>query len=56
MKRFSTKIGTLVFWYEGKTLFCKIEEMGADVYYCGHKAMPETKVQAMRLAETAWVW
>lgn len=55
MKRFSTKIGTLVFWYEGKTLFCKVEGM-PDIYYCGHKAMPETKVQAMRIAETAWVW
>lgn len=46
----------VMFWYEGNTLFCKVAEMGADVYCCGAKAMPETADEALKLTETAWLW
>lgn len=56
VKKFKVRGGTLVFWFEGKTLFCKVKEMGTDIYCCGDKQMPETKIQALRYAETAWIW
>ena len=56
MKEFKLNDYTVVFWLEGNTLFCKVDEMGADVYCCGSKAMPETEDEALKLTETAWLW
>ena len=56
MKEFELNDYTVMFWYEGKTLFCKVVEMGADVYCCGDHEMPETEDEALKLTETAWLW
>ena len=56
MKEFKLNDVEVVFWKEGNTLFCKVDEMGADVYCCGTKQMPETEAEALKLAETAWIW
>lgn len=56
MKKFELNDVDVVFWYEGNVLFCKVEEMGADVYCCGIRTMPETDDEALKLTETAWLW
>ena len=56
MKEFKLNDVEVVFWYEGNTLFCKVDEMASDVYCCGTQSMPETEEEALKLAETAWIW
>jgi hypothetical protein len=56
MKEFILNDVEVGFWMEGKTLFCKVLEMGADIYCCGNKPMPETEAEALKLTETAWIW
>ena len=46
----------VVFWQEAGTVFCKVDEMGADTYCCGIKPMPTSDEEALELAETAWIW
>ncbi len=49
--------GTVVkFWKESGTVFCKVDEMGADVYVCKSDELPQTKAEALKLTETAWIW
>lgn len=49
--------GTVVkFWKESGTVFCKVEEMGADVYVCKTDTLPLTKAEALALTKTAWLW
>ncbi len=56
MKEFNLNDIEVVFWQEGNTLFCKVAEMGADVYCCGTHAIPETEDEALKLTEKAWMW
>lgn len=55
-KEFKLNDVDVVFWYEGNTLFCKVDEMGADLYCCGNREMPNTVEEAVKLTETAWIW
>ena len=55
-KRFRIGGVVIVFWKEQHTLWCKVEEMGADIYCCGDAKMPRTKKQALALTERAWLW
>lgn len=56
MKEFELNGLDIEFWFEGKTLFCKVIEMGAEIYCCGNKQMPTTNEEAMELAENVWLW
>ena len=56
MKEFKLNDYEVVFWQEGNTVFCKVVEMGADIYCCGNRQMPETEEDAWKLIETAWMW
>lgn len=56
MKKFRMEGVTVVFWKECGTLFCKVSEMGADLYCCGDRQMPKTKEEALKLTEVAWLW
>ena len=55
MKEFKLNGVTVVFWHFGTALFCKIAEMGADVYCCGVCDMPTTDEEALALTEKAWL-
>lgn len=56
MKEFKLMGSEVQFWHEGNVLFCKVVEMGADIYCCGNKPMPATDEEALKLTETAWIW
>lgn len=49
--------GTVVVFFrnEGGNLFCKVERT-EDVYYCGHRGLPETAEDAKKLLAEAWLW
>lgn len=56
-KAFTINKRKIVFWYEGKTLFCKIGHPYGEVYCCGVRALPQTREEAIKLLETAaWAW
>lgn len=44
---------TLVFWKESGTVWCKADGV---VYCCTSDELPQTKEQAVKMAETAWAW
>lgn len=56
MKEFEYNDITVKFWKEGSIVFCKVEEMGADLYCCGERELPETVEEAVKMTETAWAW
>ncbi len=56
MKTFELNGYEVEFWNEGPWLFCRLGEMGADIYCCGDRQMPKTDDEAMKLTEIAWIW
>lgn len=56
MKQFELEGFTVVFWKEAGTVFCRVDEMGADVYVCRTDTLPQTEAEALALTETAWIW
>lgn len=56
MKEFKIEETTVVFWKDAGAVFCKVDEMGADVYCCSGHELPSTEAEAMKMAETAWMW
>ena len=53
MKMFKTKGVKFVFWKEAGSVFCSVNGL---VYCCTAKNLPTTKEDALKMAETAWIW
>lgn len=56
MKTFELNGYEVEFCNEGPWLFCRLGEMGADIYCCGDRQMPKTEEEAMKLTQIAWIW
>lgn len=56
MKEFKLNGTDVRFWYEEGNLWCKVLDMGADIYCCGNRPMPTTDEEALNLTKIAWLW
>ena len=56
VKTFEVDDVEVLFWYEGATLFCRVHDMGSEIYCCGSARMPENEADVLKITETAWVW